>query len=533
MPASAVFASAMDLMRAERLFLMLALATAVAGCRGVVAPTTHAGTRPWLTPAEHVASRQIATASSPSLAMPDPPSAGAPEAVMVDHVEPLESTEREVPREAIPPPAAPLTLDLFQALETSLVQNPDLATLRQNEGVSLGALGVAQTFPFNPFLQLQVTPLQDSKTGGPGTVYHYVLLMQTIQLGHQQRRREENAWAALQSVRWNIVQAELQNVAQTERLYFTALYQRGLRDLAAANGALNDELLKIIERRLEAGDAAAADVAVARLDNRTAHRQSALAEANYQTALLDLRRQLALPMHLPLEPTGDLNDWQWLDPAAGEAASDTADNARAATDARIDFSEAAAAMTAMRPDVMAARADLAAARANAGLARGSRIPDLQIGPYYQRTESGTTYWGLRTQNDLPVWNDGRPLVRQREAEIRQRAVAWQQLQRRAQLEAEAALDRYCRARALAASIEADGLESLPEELARLENQFRAGEVDFLRVVTARTSLLQLRRARLDALNEAAQAAAALTAATALPPETVVRLKAESIAETIP
>ena len=44
--------------------------------------------------------------------------------------------------------------------------------------------------------------------------------------------------SVLNGTRWNIVQAELIAVAQTERLYFTALYQRGLsaRQLTPAVG---------------------------------------------------------------------------------------------------------------------------------------------------------------------------------------------------------------------------------------------------------------------------------------------------------
>ena len=87
------------------------------------------------------------------------------------------------------------------------------------------------------------------------------------------------------------------------------------------------------------------------------------------------------------------------------------------------------------------------------------------------------------------------------------------------MEAEAALDRYERARRLVT--EDATSDELPDELRRLETQFQAGEVDLLRVFTARTSFLQLRRARLDSLNELAQAAATVTAATGLPPQTLI------------
>lgn len=444
-----------------------------------------------------------------------------PRAITLAHAEPLPSVPADVLGEsnAVPVRLA-VRMDLIQSLETSLLQNPDLTALRRNEGVSVGALGVARTYPFNPFVQVQAMPIQDAKDGGPGTVPHYVLLMQQVQLGHQQRFREENALAALNSVRWNIVQAELLNVAQTERLYFTALYLRGLRDLLQANVAVNDQLLAILEKRLEAGDAAAADVAIVRLDNRAARQQARLAEANYQTALLDLRRQLNFPIAVPFEPVGDLSEWEWLSPLPGETIPAVEQSAQSCNP--MDATSVAASLVASRPDVLAARADLAAARANVNMARGARIPDLQIGPYYQRNEGGTTALGFRAQTDLLVFNNGMPLVRQREAEVVQRHAVWQQLQIRAQLEGEAAIDRYERARqAIAESGEFS--ESLPNELQRLEQQFRAGEVDFLRIVTARTSLIQARRAHLDLLNETAQAAAAVTAATGMPPESILRL----------
>ena len=65
--------------------------------------------------------------------------------------------------------------------------------------------------------------MQPSSLGGCGAA---------LELAHQQRYREASAQAALNQVRWNIVAAELTNTATTEKLYFTALYQRDLRDLA-------------------------------------------------------------------------------------------------------------------------------------------------------------------------------------------------------------------------------------------------------------------------------------------------------------
>jgi cobalt-zinc-cadmium efflux system outer membrane protein len=416
------------------------------------------------------------------------------------------------------PPGTPPQLPLTAAVETALAQNPDLVALRGTEPVSRAALGVARTYPINPWVQIQVLPYGQNINGGSTALNHYVLLMHTLELAHQGRFRERAGIADLNRVRWNIHQAEVLSVAQTQRLFFTAIYQRGLRDLARATADVSAELASTLERQLDKGNLSAAAVAVAKLDRQSAERQARLAEANYQTALLDLRRQLNLPSDMSFEPQGDLTSWQWR-PA-------TAENLLAARNGGVipinipTRFDAVSQIASTRPDVMAARADVAMGSANVGLANAQRRPNLQIGPYYQRDDFGTVFIGFRSQVDLPVANNGRPLVRQREAELAQRRVVQGQAEQRARLEAEAAIDRYERARQLVEPAAGDESD-VPDELKRLEKLYGEREIEVQQIVLARNSLLQARRSRLDALNEVAQAAAAVTAATGLPPTALV------------
>jgi len=427
--------------------------------------------------------------------------------------------------EAIPSPPQeliqPLTLSLFDAVEMALEQNPDLIALRTAEGASEGMLDVAQTYPFNPWVQIQVTPGQKSADPmiNDKPVNHYVLLMQQLQLAHQRQHRTDAAAATLNSVRWNFVQAKLASAAQTQRLYFTALYQRGIAELARANADLNTQLLSISRKQFEAGTLAGADVAILKLDNASARRQAALAEANYQTALLDLKRQLGMPAGTPLALSGRLTDWKWQ--AITSETPLWSQFLCVEMPVTADRMWLARSLASGRPDVWAANADVDAARANLELARANRVPDLQIGPYYQRNNDPVLFWGFRAQMDIPVLNTGMPMVRQRLAELTQRSTIWEQLLNRATLEASAALDRYDRALALASDTETAIGEDVPAELQKLEEQFRAGEVDLVRVVTARTSYFQARRAALDTLNELAQASANLVGATGLPPEAIL------------
>jgi len=418
-------------------------------------------------------------------------------------------------------------VSLSQVCELAVADNPDLVTLRQTERVSLAAKGVAETYPFNPFVQVQATPFQNAGSGGPNRMYHYVLLMQTIQLAHQQDFREQGAKCALNSTRWNIHQAELQTLAQAQRLYFTALYLHGLQELAETSHENNLQLLEILENQLNAGAVTAADVAIVRVDTTSTQQQQQLAAANFQNALRDLARHVGMQPISLRDISGDIEQFRWQLPNIA-IQNIALQNMESSQDdwnhAVLNSTNSVVGWAKSRPDVMAARSDVDVSRANLGLASASKTPDLQVGPYYQSTADSTTFLGLRAQMDLPIVNNGEPLERQRLAEYHQRTTAWNQTQRRAELEALAAMDRYADTLVIIQSNTSDQPYSdLPAELKGLEKEFLAGEVDIVRVVQARNSLILNHRARLDLLNELSQAAATLVGATGIPFESILQI----------
>src|SRR4029079_2448204 len=74
--------------------------------------------------------------------------------------------QSSAPPEQLPSPPQPfpqpLVLSLFDAVELGLAQNPDLVALRYAQDGGEEAVGVAHTYPFNPWVQIQVTPSQTS-----------------------------------------------------------------------------------------------------------------------------------------------------------------------------------------------------------------------------------------------------------------------------------------------------------------------------------------------------------------------------------
>ena len=123
--------------------------------------------------------------------------------------------------------------------------------------------------------------------------------------------------------------------------------------------------------------------------------------------------------------------------------------------------------------------------------------------------------------NLPVIDTGVPMQMQRSAELNQQSITWQQLDIRAGLEGLAAFERYKQAFLTLKQDPVKDVFQLPVELESLERQFREGEVDVVRAIQARTSILQNQRSHLDLINEVAQSAATLVGTTGVPVEQLI------------
>jgi outer membrane protein, heavy metal efflux system len=415
-----------------------------------------------------------------------------------------------------------LTLTLEAAIQTALVRNPDLMVVRSAEPVAHAAWHVAKTYPFNPQFQTQVLPYTRDNDGNDAPVSQQHVLVETFELAGQTRLRASVAGATWEQVRRTIRQAELVTVAQAERMYFAALYQRELRKASQLLVTLNDAMVGVTERRLKAGQANSADVALARLQAQSSRRQQRLMDANYQTALRQLLNFLNVGEDGALQLTDRWLDWEWNSMAdvLGGYSYQLQHEGQAPglsiEDSVTQFEPSIRGLIAERPDVAAARAGVAMARENLTLAEAMRTPNLQIGPMWQRDDSASQFWGVQAQVNVPIVNTGTPLVRQRYAELQQQRITATRLEEKAVLEAGAAIRRYERARRLVEQSRSDFALDMTDTLQPFEDQFRAGQIGLLQVFAGRTSLAQSRQSFLALLNELALAAADVTLTTGLP-----------------
>jgi cobalt-zinc-cadmium efflux system outer membrane protein len=416
------------------------------------------------------------------------------------------------------------SLSLQQALTGALTSNPDLIALRQGNPAiaSAEAVEVARHFPvaLNPTVFIDYRPItlipngtfgSGSNAGNGattsahnGSFYHYgqnyllVAIRQPVELGHQTTHRFAIAKAAYKQVQWQVVQAELTALVQTYSFFQTAAYRREKLRVAEQLADFNENLLKTLERQSQAGVAQIrpADVSLAKVESRATRQQARAARQDYVTALTDLRNQIGIPeTAAETEPLGEFTLPSNIPP--------------------LDEQALVQAALSCRPDLHASQAAIEGAGAAVRLAKGDQIPTTIIGPEYVQDEAGIQYVGLNLVPTLPILNNGKPLVRQRQAEERRAVVAYEQARQRAVAQVRSAVAKWNGATGLVS--DSSGLtQELGGEVANLERLFEAGQTDLTRVQQARQRLIQLENAQLDALWNATQAQADLMLAVGVP-----------------
>ena len=168
-----------------------------------------------------------------------------------------------------------------------------------------------------------------------------------------------------------------------------------------------------------------------------------------------------------------------------------------------------------RPDIDAARSAVAGTKAAENLARADRIPSPIVGPQYETDEAGLQYIGFVYVTAIPVWNNGGPLQRQREADHRRRTKpcsrpsnGW--LPRSGQVPSSGT----------GRSVWSIKLEDCPRawhaSLLTWKTSFSTGQTDLTKLLQAQQRVIQLKNTELDALWAASQAQADLLLAVGAP-----------------
>jgi cobalt-zinc-cadmium efflux system outer membrane protein len=378
------------------------------------------------------------------------------------------------------------------AVRWGLQNNPELAALRQQHGISAAAVVIAETYPFNPVWEAKVRATNGPESAGiTNRVSNEHKILLDVEVRHQGQYRQRAAGAALTRTDWEIAFQELSLTVRVLRAFDTVIYQQNKLALVEETLRLNEAAVKDVSVLVKQGKLRAIDLILIRTEVNDIRAQLGPARVAYEKAWHELRRALGVV-------DGNFTVQGTLDAPFGHE----------------DAGALLAAAFEQRPDLHARQAAVAEAEARVRLAVADRYGNPNVGPAYEYDPTRINLIGAQFSVPLPVLNTHRGEICQRVAERTKAALELRQAEVSIQQDLAAALARLNAARRWVETYHNELLPDLQKSLDATQKLFTAGEpsVDVLRILDVRRKMLKARDGYLDALYELCQAHADVSAA---------------------
>lgn len=383
-------------------------------------------------------------------------------------------------------------MSLGGALQTAFERSPELAARRAELEQARARLVTARTYPYNP--QVSASGARRSGAGAASTD-RGLEVSQEIEIGGQRSRRVAVAEAALAGAEARFERDQRLLAGRVTGAFAEALRARELLRIDETDAALAQDLLRIGERRLEAGKATQIELNLARAAAGRSNRGVELSKGAYAKARAELAEVVGLGASAPPEPEGDLQSL-----AAGQAElPPLVELVKSALD--------------NREDLLALQRETEAALAEVALERALARPNL-VASAFQDREAGTdTIGGLSLTIGIPLFDRNRGRVAEAAAAAAQAAAEVAAARLAVEREVASAYATYQAARAAARGLGEQVIGSLEENLGLLQRALEAGKISRIEVSLLRREFVDGQREYLDALVAALQARAALDLAT--------------------
>jgi cobalt-zinc-cadmium efflux system outer membrane protein len=374
------------------------------------------------------------------------------------------------------PVAAADALTLAEALRMARERAPRLlaAGLRVKEAE--GRMRAAGAIRANPEVEALVEPFPDADL--PAELD--IALRQEFEAPGRRNARRASAEAEVAGAEASRLDERRHLCEEVAAAFFRALHARDRQALAELAHALDADLLRVAERRLELGEAVVLDVNLARSAAARSASHALAARAQHESTLAEIRRLLGMDARDPLELQGDL-----------------------AIDGTLDGSRLPGS-TAGRPDVAAVRAERDAAEADVTAAAALRRPEWGVGAAYQREEGNSQVLG-GVRFTLPLANRGAGEAIEAAARRDRLALAAVEAERAADVELQGALAAYRLRREAVEVLAVNALPWLDDNQGLALRSYEAGQIGLPDYLLMRRELFETRVLYVDRLLEAALA----------------------------
>lgn len=365
---------------------------------------------------------------------------------------------------------------------TALKQQPDLEVARAKVETAKAGLITAGARP-NPTVGFSATNISRLLGGAEPWNTGFTLDV-PIETAGKRGQRIAQAQALANAAALNLSHAEWQTRSRVRKSLFEVFAAKQRQDLLGKQQADQEEIVKLLDARIVAGEISRLEAMQARLQASQSRLLLRDAEKLSAEAHASLAEAIGVSVHalekVPLSFAG-------LD----------------ALPHRQDESRLRRGALLRRADLLAALAEYAAAEAAVRLEIAKQYPDLHLGPGYSYNQ-GQNEWTIGFNVTIPLLDRNRGPIAEALAKRREAEATFNALQAKALAELERTLASY---RGSLAKLEtADQLLAAQEKQQRSsEALFKGGESDRLTLVSAQVELHAARLSRLDAQLGALQA----------------------------
>lgn len=202
------------------------------------------------------------------------------------------------------PPTEDVTLDAILAYADA--RSPLLAVARSTRAHADAARAAASpALPANPELTIAVGPrFSDGETG----VDVQASVMQQLEIAGQRGLRYEAADRLHERTDAEIEEARWAVHCDVHAAFHRALVERERASLAKRVATFQEEVLRVVERQIDAGEAPALTLRLAQAEVAQAHQSLVLAEQSFWAARMTLGQLAGWPASQPPNPSGELDE---------------------------------------------------------------------------------------------------------------------------------------------------------------------------------------------------------------------------------
>jgi outer membrane protein, heavy metal efflux system len=386
-----------------------------------------------------------------------------------------------------------LVLTLGGAGRLASERNPGLLAARRAADAAAGRLRQARLYPYNPEVALRSVEM-----GGGRTFDAYEgEVSQEIEWAGQWGLRIDAARGEAKQQAFLTSDAERQIAAHAAVAFLEALAAQERLRLAEDIRTLNARLASAARDRLESGDISQMEMNLAQIEAGRAQTRVLAERRNAQTALLELRRSLALTEDRPLRLLADL-------PAPPDPEG-------------LDADSLVQVALERRPDAVAMRAGLGAAEASARLAGRERWPNFRLSIPFERPDGARSRLvGLAVGLSVPLWNRNQGTLDETSAEVARSQAELDDVRLAVRTEVQDAYQRYVSASAEERLAGASVRDPARANQVLLEEAFRSGKIDLPTLLLIRNQLLDAELSYWDSWLQLRTELVRLDAATAKP-----------------